>query len=129
MRDLLPGDTVTASFYRYTEMGGREPSCQIWAHWNDDPDDLYGFDGDAGGNEEFGTGGEWDLTEWSWFVPYGTGHTGLVIEVRLFSEPGDTIWIDYMTIEAPAHSVVALPGDDPTPATETTWGEIKALFQ
>jgi hypothetical protein len=92
-------DSVYASVWRYDDTPGASPSCRIWAHWNDDPADINGYAGSAGGNSDYGPGTGWDMTDYTW-VNDGT-HTGLVIEIRTYSNPGDTVWIDDLTVTIP----------------------------
>ena len=123
---LLEGDIVEACVWRYDTTPGSSPSCRIWAHWNDDPWDLYGYAGTADGNANYGPGGGWDETCHSWTV--ADGHTGLVITVRTYSGPGDTVWIDDFTITAPPHAYVLAP-EPPVPVNDISWAAIKALFR
>ncbi|KKL53013.1 hypothetical protein LCGC14_2279700 [marine sediment metagenome] len=107
---LSDGDVVGASFWRHDTTPGSPgaPSSRIWAHWNDDPNDINGFNGSAGGNTDYGPGTGWDLTSHSWTV--ADGHTGIVIEARVYSNPGDTVNIDDLTIRAPdTATIVAVP--------------------
>ena len=108
---LQDGDTVTGSFWRYDVTPSASPSCRIWGHWNDDPMDVMGYDGSASGNSDYGLGLGWDETSYTWNV---SGHTGLVIEVRTYSNPGDTVWIDDLTVIVPAHATVTFA---PEPAS------------
>jgi hypothetical protein len=119
IQDLSDGDVVDAGFWRYDTTPGSPgaPSCRIWAHWNDDPGDLYGFSGSAGGNADYGPGTGWDYTSMSWTV--AGGHTGLVVEVRTYSNPGDTVWIDDLQITAPDHATIVTV---PEPATTALLG-------
>jgi hypothetical protein len=122
---LSDGDEVTASFWRYdVTPGSTPPSCRIWAHWNDDPEDVYGYNGSAGGNNDYGPGTGWDLVEHTWTVE--AGHTGLVVEVRTYSEPGDTVFIDDMTITAPDGTTIWTP-ETYLSLQGTTWAGIKSL--
>jgi hypothetical protein len=100
---LTDGDEVTASFWRYDDTPGAAPSCRIWGHWNDDPGDITGYDGSAGGNDDYGPGTGWDQTSHTWTV--ADGHTGLVIEVRTYSSDGDTVWIDDLEVTIPDTAV------------------------
>ncbi len=121
---LQDGDEVTASFWRYDITPTDPPSCRIWAHWNDYPGDVMGHSGSAGGNEDYGPGLGWDETSWTWTV--SGGHTGIVIEARLYSNPGDIVWIDDMTVVAPDGATIYVPG---TVSFENgTWADIKAAF-
>ena len=121
---LQDGDEVTGSFWCYDNTLGVSPSGRIWAHWNDDPGDVNGHAGSAGGNGDYTQGIGWELLEWTWTVV--DSHTGLVIEARIYSNPGDIIWLDDMTVVAPDGATIWTPG---TLALEnTTWGDIKAAF-
>ncbi len=122
---LSDGDIVTASFWRYDVTPSGSPSCRIWGHWNDDPGDITGYAGSAGGQEEYGPGTGWDLAEYTWTVE--GGHTGLVIEARTYSEPGDTAWIDDLTVTSPDGSTIIVPSDAQA-LQGGTWAGIKASF-
>jgi len=96
---LTDGDVVYASFWRYDTTPAASPSARIWAHWNDDPGDINGYAGSASGNSDYGPGTGWDMTDYSWTVV--SGHTGLVVEIRVYTDPGDTVWIDDLTATIP----------------------------
>lgn len=122
---LSDGDEVTASFWRYDiTPGSTPPSCRIWGHWNDDPEDLYGYTGSAGGNNDYGPGTGWDMVEYTWTV--ADGHTGLVVEIRTYSEPGDTVFIDDLTVTAPDGTTIWTP-ENYLSLQGTTWAGIKSL--
>jgi hypothetical protein len=124
VKGLSDGDEVTASFWRYDDTPGASPSCRIWGHWNDEPLDVMGFAGSAGGNNDYGLGEGWGETSWTWTV--ADGHTGLVIEVRTYSNPGDFVWVDDLTVTSPGGSEIVVPLV--TPVAESTWSAIKALY-
>jgi len=123
---LHPGDTVEASIWRYDDSPGESPSCRIWGHWNDDPVDVDAYDGSAGGNEDYGPGTGWDETSWTWYVP--EEHTGLVIQVRTYSSPGDQVWVDALSVTVPNHAFVWTP-TFMSPVGASTWSSIKALYR
>jgi hypothetical protein len=123
---LQDGDVVTGNFWRYDTTPGASPSCRIWAHWNNDPTDIYDDDASAGGNLDYGEGLGWDETTWTWTVPTGLGYTGLVIQCRIYSVVGDCVWIDDMTIIAPDHATIRTPAY--IPIQRSTWADIKAAF-
>jgi hypothetical protein len=123
---LLDGDEVTAQFHRYDDTPGSSPSCRIWGHWNDS-DDVMGYNGSAGGNSDYGPGTGWDLADYTWTVV--DGHTGLVVEVRTYSNPGDTVWIDELYVVAPEHAAVVTPCYGLVPVQDKSWGAIKALYR
>ncbi len=121
---LQDGDEVTGSFWRYDTSPGSSPSCRIWGHWNDDPGDIYGYNGSADGNTDYGPGTGWDETSYTWTV--SGGHTGLVIECRTYSSAGDDVWIDELSVTVPDGAEIRFPGD--LAFENTTWGDIKAAF-
>jgi len=122
---LADGDVVTAGFWRYDDTPGASPSIRIWGHWNDDPNDINGYAGSAGGQDDYGPGTGWDYTEYTWTV--SGGHTGLVIEARTYSVAGDTAWIDDIYVNAPLNTCVMLPEGDVATA-DGSWSELKSLF-
>jgi len=125
---LLPGDTVEVSLWRYDDTPGASPSSRLWAHWNDDPGDVMGYAGSAGGNDDYGPGLGWDEVSWLWTVEPTQAHSGIVIEVRTYSNEGDTVWVDLMSVTAPDHAAVVVPSDT-SPVDGSTWSSIKALFR
>ena len=122
---LADGDVVSASIWRYDNTPDAAPSGRIWGHWNDDPADITVYSGSAGGNSEYGTGEGWDLTEQEWTV--ADGHTGLVVEFRVYSDPGDIVWVDDLTVTAPETATIILP-EDGTALSGNSWAAIKASF-
>jgi hypothetical protein len=126
--NLQEGDYVMAGFWRYDDSPGAAPSCRVWGHWNDSlPWDPAANHGSAGGNTDYGPGDGWGYTYWEWVVP--AGHVGLVIEVRVYSNPGDTVWIDDVEVLAPEDAFIQFPGDGPVDVESRTWGEVKSLFR
>ncbi len=126
---LQDGDEITAGFWRYDDTPGVSPSVRIWAHWNDNPDDITGYNGSASGNGDYGEGLGWDYHDWTWTV--SGGHTGIVIEARTYSSIGDTSWIDDVTVTIPSRDgiVLWLPGPDHPVANEnSTWSQVKSLY-
>ncbi len=130
VHNLRPGDEVHGQVARYDDTPDASPSGRIWGHWNDslgEPfEDINQYDGSASGQGDYGLGLGWDITEFIWVVP--EDHQGLVIELRTYSSPGDTVWFDDLTITAPDHAFIRFPGDDPVAADNTTLTEVKALF-
>jgi len=122
---LDDGDTVSASFWRYDMTPAGAPSCRIWGHWNDDPGDINVNSGSASGQSDYGPGTGWDLASWEWTVV--DGHTGLVVEIRTYSNPGDTVWIDDLTVTAPDAANIIVPEDYVT-LSRSTWAGIKTAF-
>ena len=121
-------DTVSASFWRYDVTPGASPSCRIWGHWNDDlPDDYFGYSGSASGQGDYGLGTGWDQTMFD-FVNVD-GHTGLVIECRTYSAPGDIVYLDDMEITIPEHASIILPNASFVATEETSFGSVKSLYR
>ena len=110
---LQDGDVVTASFWAYDTTPSGSPSTRIWAHYNDDPDDVTGYNASASGNDDYPAGDGWSELAYTWNI--ADGHTGLIIEARTYSNPGDTVWIDDLTITVPDHAGVLLPQDVAVP--------------
>ena len=107
---LVDGDTVDADFWRYDTTSGSAPSLRIWAHYTDNLSDIGSYLGSAGGNSDYGSGEGWDLASWSWIFDSDSGsRNGLVIEVRTYSSPGDTVWIDDLTVTAPDMATITTP--------------------
>ena len=127
MWNLRDGDQITVGFWRYDVTPAAAPSCRLWGHWNDLlPGDPYGYSGSASGELDYGPGEGWDYTS---FVFTVAGNTGLVIEARTYSSPGDIVWIDDMHIEVPDHVYVQIPGCSPVGVESESWGGVKALFR
>ena len=124
---LEDGDEVTAGFWRYDDTPDGSPSCRIWGHWNDElPENPDGYSGSASGNSDYGTGTGWEWTEYTWTV--ADGHTGLVIEVRTYSNPGDIVWIDGLEIYPPEDCMVETPCEEVVGTQSTTLSDLKSLF-
>ena len=128
VRNLKDGDCVRASFWRYDVTPGVAPSCRIWAHWND-TDSCMGYSGSAGGNDDYGPSTGWDRTAWHWVV--SGGHTGLIIECRTYSNPGDVVWIDdvRVSLDCLSDAFVIFPDAGPSAVETTTWGRVKAMYR
>ena len=125
---LQPNDTVTASFWRYDVTPGSAPNCRLWGHWNDDlPGDYFGYSGSASGQSDYGPGTGWDVTVFD-FVN-GDSHTGLVIECRTYSSPGDIVYIDNLEVTIPDHASIMLPSATFVDTEESSFGSVKALFR
>ncbi len=125
--NLQDGDVVTAGFWRFDDTDGASPSMRIWGNWNDDlPDDMDGYSGSAGGNSDYGPGTGWDYVEHTWTV--ADGHTGLMVQCRLYASEGVSQCIDDLHIVAPDHAWVEVPGDNVANELQT-WGSIKSLFR
>lgn len=113
---LQDGDVVTASFWRYDDTPGTAPSCRIWGHYTLTGGTIDDYAASAGGNDDYGPGEGWDQAGWSWTVDTNGGQRdGLVIEVRTYSNAGDTVWIDDLQITAPDGVMIQLPELPPPP--------------
>lgn len=108
IQGLNDGDQVTASFWRYDTTPGASPSGRIWGHYTDGTIDDYA--GSASGNYDYGPGLGWDQTSYTWtYDSDGGTRNGLVVEVRTYSNPGDTVWIDDLTVTAPEGASILVP--------------------
>lgn len=125
VKGLSDGDVVSACIRRYDATPGASPSGRIWGHWNDDPNDINGYNGSASGNDDYGLGEGWDQTCYDWTV--ADGHTGLVIEFRTYSLAGDVVWVDDLEVTAPDHAEIITPETEVT-VDAVTWSAIKALY-
>jgi hypothetical protein len=126
VRDLQDGDVVEAGFWRYDVTAGAAPSCRIWGHWND-TDSCTGYSGSASGNSDYGPGTGWDFATWTWTV--SGGHTGLIIECRTYSSPGDVVWVDDIMVRIPCGARVTFPDAGPSAVMPTTWSRLKAMYR
>jgi hypothetical protein len=127
IRGLMDGDVITASVARYDDTPGVSPSGRIWGHWNDDPLDVNHSNGSAGGTDDYGLGLGWDTTSKVWTVT--SGHTGLIIELRTYTNAGDTVWFDNLVVETPTRQGIfcEFPGGY-IPVEEGSFSSIKALY-
>jgi len=126
VRGLSDGDTVRVSIWRFDMSPGASPSCRLWGHWNDDPADVESYAGSAGGNSDYGPGTGWDEVTWTWTVE--DGHTGLVIEIRTYSNSGDTVWVDMMTVTASDGAEILTPFIW-SPVENRSWAGVKGLYR
>ena len=109
---LEDGDKITAGFWQYDVTPDAAPSCRIWGHYTSDVDNIDSFIGSAGGNDSYGTGTGWEYLENTWiFDSAGGTRTGFVVEVRTYSNPDDTVWIDNLKVTAPTHAEIIVPGN------------------
>lgn len=126
--DLTDGDVINASFFRYDDTPGTAPSARIWLHYISDASDIDSYAGSAGGNYDYGDGLGWDETSYELtFDSDGGSRAGVVIEVRTYSNPGDTVWIDDLTISTVETATIVTPAAAvPVPAAAWLFGS--ALF-
>jgi len=125
--NLQDGDEITVGFWRYDVTPAAAPSCRIWGHWNDLlPADPYGYSGSASGELDYGPGEGWDYTFFTFVV---SGNTGLVIEARTYSNPGDIVYLDDLHIEMPDHVYAQIPGCSAVGIEAESWGGVKALYR
>ncbi len=111
---LQVGDQVTVGFWAYdTTPENEDPKGRIWAHYNE-LNDIDAYAGSASGNGAYSDGPGWTYLEWTWnYAPTDPEATGLVIEARTYSDLGDTVWVDDMTITAPDHATISVPVPEP----------------
>ncbi len=100
--------TVTAGFWAYDLTPNASPSLRIWGHYvnseglcSDGPCafDIDAYAGSASGNFDYPAGDGWSYLEYTWTIDPGTDRTGLVIEARTYSNPGDSGYVDDLSIE------------------------------
>ena len=104
---LTDGDVIDADFWRYDNTPGLPPSARIWAHYTDTGGTIDDYAGSASGPSDYGPGLGWDNIAHSWTFDSDLGsRDGLVIEARVYSNPGDTVWIDDITVTAPDHATI-----------------------
>jgi hypothetical protein len=105
---LNDGDQVTAGFWCYDTTPGASPSGRIWGHYTNGTIDDYA--GSASGSYDYPAGDGWSYLEYTWtFDSDGGSRDGLVIEARTYSSPGDTVWVDDLTITAPDGATISVP--------------------
>lgn len=102
---LQAGDVVAAAFWVHDTTGG-QPSARIWGHYNNTTN-IDTYSGSAYGNYTYSSGIGWEQLDHEWTI--SPDKTGLVVEVRTYSNYGDTVWIDDMTITAPDHATIRTP--------------------
>lgn len=126
VKNLSAGDTVSVSLWRYDTTPDAAPSCRLWGHWNDDPNDINGYSGSAGGQDDYGPGTGWDQMYWEWTADL---YSGLVVEVRTYSSAGDVVWVDAMTVNVYGDGDEEIITPETTPVESRTWSSVKALFR
>jgi hypothetical protein len=127
VQGLNAGDSVTASFWVYDTTSSGSPSGRIWGHYDDSATDPLFSNGSAGGNNTYSGAAPWTQLSYTWTV--AAGHTGLVIESRIYSSGATlptSIWIDDLSITAPGTATVVLP--TPEPATMALLGLGSMIF-
>jgi hypothetical protein len=108
IQGLQAGDQITARVWFHDTTSG-SPSGRIWAHYNDSLEDVMGYNGSAGGPGVYSSPTGWTEMSHTWTM--ADGHTGLVIEIRTYSDGNDTIWADDLSVIAPATASISFPGD------------------
>lgn len=107
---LSNGDIVSANFWVFdnTPGPGVSPRARIWAHYVKNSN-INDYAGSAGGNLSYSDGSGWCNLSWNWTIDLGYDRTGLVIEVRTYSDFGDTVWVDDLSVTAPVSAKIYLP--------------------
>lgn len=106
VQNLSAGDTVTASFYGFDDTASADPALRIWGHYSDSGR-ITGNDGSASGNSTYTDGSGWSQLSNTWTI--GSGHSGLIVEARLYSGSGDptSYFLDNLDITANTQSTRA----------------------
>jgi hypothetical protein len=129
---LTDGDMVTASIWRYDTTPSSSPSCRIWGKYTPVGGDVDSYAGSASGNDDYGPGTGWDQTSYTWtFDSDGGSRDGLMIAVRTYSNPGDTVWVDDLEVFIDSDTFcgqIYLPCDF-SAVEDQTWSGIKALYR
>lgn len=127
---LQEGDEVTGMIYRFDDTPDGAPSCRIWGHWNNslgtEDEDITAYDGSASGNSSYGEDIGWGPMEYTWVVP--AEKTGLIIEVRTYSNAGDTVWVDDLTVTAPDGATIRFADGEVVGVSNQSLSAVKALF-
>jgi len=124
---LTDGDLVKGRVRIYDMPHDTTPAGHLWAHYVDGG--LWNPAGDAGGNPMTNPPNSvyWRWVEWTWtFDSAGGSRDGLVIEVRVYGDPGDTIWVDGLRVTTQA--MCEFPGN-PSPVEATSWTRIKGFYR
>ncbi|HOX24158.1 MAG TPA: hypothetical protein PLL30_00210 [Candidatus Krumholzibacteria bacterium] len=119
------GDRIMVEIARYAAAPGIAP-CRIRGRYNDSLPDLDVNDGDAGGPDDPGGLG-WQWVSYTWEM--AGGHSGLVIDVEMTGEAGDTVWLDMMIVVPPGDCTLAIPCYTVVPAQGRTYSAVKDLFR
>lgn len=128
--NLEDGDEVTAGFYVWDNTPDVSPAGRIWGHYTNDVNDIDSYAGSASGNGTYSGAELWTYLEYTWTFEASTDRNGLVIEARTYSDLGDTIYIDDMTIWAPDHATIETPGGvySPVPVPAALWLMITGIL-
>jgi len=131
--DLQPYDQVYAHVW-IKGTSGSASKGQIWASnfVGDEPSDHDDGHSDGGPSTYAGEGGIWEMSEYSWSV--GHGHTGLNVEVRVYSDSyaaDPSIYIDdiFVSTNSTTAWVQVAPVAAPSPpslSSRIKWG-VKAV--
>ncbi len=122
---LVDGDQVTVNLWFYDDSPSGYPSGRIWAHWNDDPNDPAAYNGSASGNGTYTSGIGWEELSYTWTV--ASGHTGIIIEARVYGDSASVCHLDDISITAPDLAEIRFPGYV-VALQRSTWADIKASF-
>ncbi|MCK4547370.1 MAG: hypothetical protein KAW17_08000 [Candidatus Eisenbacteria sp.] len=126
---LTDGDVIEVCFWVYdTTPSGEVPKGRIWGHYSTSAD-ITDYQGSAGGNSTYSAGPGWDQLCHTWTFDSSAGtRDALVVEARTYSNPGDTIWVDDITVTAPDGATIHFPPAGPTAVESVSWSNVKALF-
>ena len=107
---LAHGDQVTASAWIYDTTPGASPSGRLWAHYTSDPGDIDSFAGSTNEGTDYSSNG-WTYLEHTWTFDVGDPvRDGMVIEVRTYTDDGDTVWVDGLSVSSDGGVELYYPG-------------------
>lgn len=100
---LHTGDTISASFRRFDTTPAGYPNLELRPYiTTGDGKQLLST------SSGFGEGLGWDMAEGSWTFNGAEG-AELVIAARIFAAPGQTLWIDDLSVTTPDYATINIP--------------------
>ncbi|WP_432798698.1 carbohydrate binding domain-containing protein [Poriferisphaera sp. WC338] len=111
---LQNGDTVNASFWAKDISGN---GIRIWGKYISDASDINNYAGSAGGTNTY-SDATWTELSKDWTFNAGTDRIGIVIEARIYSDPGDGAYIDDISVTVSNdNAIIEFPAAVPEPAS------------
>ena len=108
--DLSNGDAVTACFYGYDTTPEVSPSLRIWGNWTSN-DDITSYKGSASGSPDYLDGSGWSQLCHTFSVDSDGWEEGegLLVQARLYGDPGYEHLIDNLSITASDNATITVP--------------------